>query len=128
MNPETSTTPETESVIAEPVIAAVAAHAATTVPGVIRLEPGLRGLAGSVVRTARQKIKGLDPAPTEGVRVTVENGEVRLEIDLTSSGFDQVAAVGQAVQRTVARAVADATGLTATAVVVSIVDIEGGLR
>ncbi|MFD8493013.1 Asp23/Gls24 family envelope stress response protein [Amycolatopsis sp. NPDC059657] len=120
--------PETESVIAEPVIAAVAAYAAATVPGVIRLEPGLRGLAGSVVRTARQKIKGLDPAPTEGVRVTIEKGEVRLEIDLTSSGFDQVAAVGQAVQRTVARAVADATGLTAASVTVSIVDIEGGLR
>ncbi|WP_370950026.1 Asp23/Gls24 family envelope stress response protein [Amycolatopsis sp. cg5] len=121
-------TPETESVIAEPVIAAVAAYAATTVPGVIRLEPGLRGLAGSVVRTARQKFKGLDPAPTEGVRVMKENGELRVELDLTSSGFDQVAAVGQAVQRTVARAVADATGLTPTSVTVSIVDIEGGLR
>ncbi|WP_181772557.1 Asp23/Gls24 family envelope stress response protein [Amycolatopsis pittospori] len=120
-----------ETVITPPVIAAVAAHAAAKVPGVVRLEPGLRGLAGSLTRIARQRIKGLDPAPTEGVRAFIEHDppDVRVEIDLSLSGLDQAAATAQAVQRAVARAVTEATGLTPSAVSVSILDIEirGGL-
>ncbi|AGM04746.1 Asp23/Gls24 family envelope stress response protein [Amycolatopsis keratiniphila] len=120
-----------ETVIAPPVIAAVAAHAAARVPGVVRLEPGLRGLAGSLTRIARQRIKGLEPAPTEGVRAFVEHDppDVRVEIDLSLSGLDQAAATAQAVQRAVGKAVTEATGLTPSAVSVSILDIEirGGL-
>ncbi|MFC3455506.1 Asp23/Gls24 family envelope stress response protein [Amycolatopsis speibonae] len=120
-----------ETVISPPVIAAVAAHAAAKVPGVVRLEPGLRGLAGSLTRIARQRIKGLDPAPTEGVRAFVEHDppDVRVEIDLSVSGLDQAAATAQAVQRAVSRAVTEATGLTPSAVSVTILDIEirGGL-
>ncbi|MFD5094810.1 Asp23/Gls24 family envelope stress response protein [Amycolatopsis thailandensis] len=120
-----------ETVISPPVIAAVAAHAAARVPGVVRLEPGLRGLAGSLTRIARQRIKGLEPAPTEGVRAFVEHDppDVRVEIDLSLSGLDQAAATAQAVQRAVGKAVAEATGLTPSAVSVSILDIEirGGL-
>ncbi|WP_410580666.1 Asp23/Gls24 family envelope stress response protein [Amycolatopsis sp. lyj-108] len=119
----------TETVISPPVIAAVAAHAAAKVPGVVRLEPGLRGLAGSLTRIARQRIKGLEPAPTEGVRAAVDQGDVRVEIDLSLSGLDQAAATAQAVQRAVSQAVTEATGLTPSAVSVSILDIEirGGL-
>ncbi|RSN63312.1 hypothetical protein DMH01_12045 [Amycolatopsis sp. WAC 04182] len=123
--------PLVETVISPPVIAAVAAHAAARVPGVVRLEPGLRGLAGSLTRIARQRIKGLDPAPTEGVRAFVEHDppDVRVEIDLSLSGLDQAAATAQAVQRAVGKAVTEATGLTPSAVSVSILDIEirGGL-
>ncbi|WET81594.1 Asp23/Gls24 family envelope stress response protein [Amycolatopsis sp. QT-25] len=119
----------TETVISPPVIAAVAAHAAAKVPGVVRLEPGLRGLAGSLTRIARQRIKGLEPAPTEGVRAFVDQDGVRVEIDLSLSGLDQAAATATAVQRAVSRAVTEATGLTPSAVSVSILDIEirGGL-
>ncbi|MEU3622188.1 hypothetical protein BS329_39245 [Amycolatopsis coloradensis] len=120
-----------ETVIAPPVVAAVAAHAAAKVPGVVRLEPGLRGLAGSLTRIARQRVKGLEPAPTEGVRAFVEHDppDVRVEIDLSLSGLDQAAATAQTVQRAVSRAVTEATGLTPSAVSVSILDIEirGGL-
>ncbi|OXM47948.1 Asp23/Gls24 family envelope stress response protein [Amycolatopsis alba] len=120
-----------ETVISPPVIAAVAAHAAARVPGVVRLEPGLRGLAGSLSRIARQRIKGLNPAPTEGVRAFVEHDppDLRVEIDLSVSGLDQAAATAQAVQRAVGKAVTEATGLTPSAVSVSILDIEirGGL-
>ncbi|WP_037320195.1 Asp23/Gls24 family envelope stress response protein [Amycolatopsis orientalis] len=120
-----------ETVIAPPVIAAVAAHAAAKVPGVARLEPGLRGLAGSLTRIARQRIKGLEPAPTEGVRAFVEHDppDVRVEIDLSVSGLDQAAATAQAVQRAVSRAVTEATGLVPSAVSVTVLDIEirGGL-
>lgn len=116
--------PPIETVISSSVIAAIAAHAATKVPGVARLEPGLRGLAGSLTRIARQRIKGLDPAPTEGVRAFTEDGEVRVEVDLATSGQVQAAATAQAVQRAVTRAVAEATGLTPAAVSVSVLDIE----
>jgi uncharacterized alkaline shock family protein YloU len=120
-----------ETVITPPVLAAVAAHAAAKVPGVARLEPGLRGLAGSLTRIARQKIKGLDPAPTEGVRAFVDHDppDVRVEIDLSVTGLDQAAATAQAVQRAVGRAVTEATGLIPSAVSVTVLDIEirGGL-
>ncbi|MFD7229200.1 Asp23/Gls24 family envelope stress response protein [Streptomyces sp. NPDC059881] len=132
----TTTVPDDEAgvphfqwVIAEPVIAAVAARAAVGVPGVVRLEPGLTGLASQVARSTRQKIKGLAPASTEGVRVTADRRSVvpsilRVSVDLVSAGGHQAAAVAQAVQREVTRAVADATGLTPQAVVVSIMDME----
>ena len=113
------------SVIAEPVFAAVAARAAAGVPGVARLEPGLFGLLGSLARSARGWVKGLDPAPADGVRVTLDpDGSVRIEVDVVLSGLDQAAAVGGAVQRAVRLAVAAATGCTLASVSVSIMDIE----
>jgi uncharacterized alkaline shock family protein YloU len=119
--------PRCQWVIAEPVIAAIVARAAIASAGVVRLEPGLTGLASQVARSARQKINGLTPAPTEGVRVTVDQSAVpstlRVSVDLVASGQDQAAAVAQAVQREVTRAVADATGITPQAVTVSIMDI-----
>jgi uncharacterized alkaline shock family protein YloU len=113
--------------IAAPVVAAVAVRAAGAVPGVVRLEPGLAGLVGSLVRTARQQLRGLDPASTEGVRVSLDPehaASLRLEIDVVTSGQDQVAAVAARVQRAVATEVRAATGLPVSAVVVSVMDIE----
>ncbi|TDV48749.1 Asp23/Gls24 family envelope stress response protein [Actinophytocola oryzae] len=106
------------------VVAAVAVRAATGVPGVVRVEPGLVGLMGSGLRAARQRIRGLVPAPTEGARVEFEHADtVRVEVDVVISGQDQAAAVGRAVQRAVAGAVTEATGLAVTGVGVSIMDI-----
>jgi uncharacterized alkaline shock family protein YloU len=120
-----------ECVVGASVVAAIAVRAAGAVPGVVWVEPGLVGLVGSVVRAARQRIKGLDPAPTEGARVEFERvgggnhgaRTVRVEVDVVISGQDQATAVGQALQRTVAGAVTEATGLTVTEVRVSIIDI-----
>jgi uncharacterized alkaline shock family protein YloU len=110
------------------VVAAVAVHAAAGVPGVVRVEPGLVGLVGSVVRAARQRIKGLDPAPTEGARVEFDRAggggrTVRVDVDVVISGQDQAAAVGHALQRAVASAVTQATGLPVAEVGVSIIDV-----
>ncbi|MET7491778.1 Asp23/Gls24 family envelope stress response protein [Streptomyces sp900116325] len=120
--------PRAQWVIAEPVIAAIAARAAVGVPGVVRLEPGLTGLASQMARSVRQRIKGLAPAPAEGVSITVDHSVVpsnlRASIDMVASGRDQAGAVGRAVQREVTRAVADATGLVPQSVVVSIMDID----
>lgn len=113
-----------ECVVGSSVVAAVAVHAAVAVPGVLRVEPGLAGLVGSVVRTARQRIKGLEPAPTEGARVEfVRADTVRVEVDVVISGQDQATAVGRALQRAVAGAVSEATGLTVAEVGVSVIDI-----
>jgi uncharacterized alkaline shock family protein YloU len=127
--------PRFECVVGASVVAAIAVRAAAAVPGVVRVEPGLVGLVGSVVRAARQRIKGLDPAPTEGARVEFERavGEnddvrtVRVEVDVVTSGQEQAAAVGQALQRAVAIAVTEATGLTVTEVRVSIIDVLWGM-
>jgi uncharacterized alkaline shock family protein YloU len=116
--------PTFEYAVGSSVVAAVAVHAAVAVPGVLRVEPGLAGLVGSVVRTARQRIKGLEPAPTEGARVEfVRADTVRVEVDVVISGQDQAAAVGHALQRAVADAVSEATGLTVAEVGVSVIDI-----
>jgi uncharacterized alkaline shock family protein YloU len=117
-------TVETEFVIADAVVASVAARAAATTPGVVRLEPGLKGLVTAWSRAARQRWKGLDPAPAEGVRVRAGGATVSVEVDIVTSAADQAAAVGQAVQRSVSRAVTAETGLIVGSVTVSILDIE----
>ncbi|WP_410595697.1 Asp23/Gls24 family envelope stress response protein [Amycolatopsis sp. lyj-23] len=115
-------------VIADPVIASVAARAAIATPGVVRLEPGLRGLVTAWTRAARQRWKGLDPAPADGVRVRTADGRVSVHIDLVTAAADQAAAVGRAVQRAVTRFVAEQTGLVVDEVSVSIMDIEPETR
>jgi uncharacterized alkaline shock family protein YloU len=125
----TANGPRTEVVLSEAVIAAVAVRGATSVPGVVRTEPGLSGLMYSLVRSARQRSKGLEPALTEGVRVVVERDSagvsvVRVEIAVCISGQRRASAVGQAVQVAVARALTEATGWAPTSVSVSILDIE----
>ncbi len=111
-----------ETVVAAPVVAAVAVHAAERVPGV-RVQPGVAGLVGSVVRSARQQVKGLNPAPVEGVRVRYEGVVVRLEVDVVISGEDQAAAVARAVQRSVRAAVPEMTGVAVESVLVTVVDV-----
>jgi uncharacterized alkaline shock family protein YloU len=118
------TEPVTEFVIADAVIASVAARAAAATPGVVRLEPGLKGLVTAWTRATRQRWKGLDPAPADGVRVRTTDGTVLVQVDIVTSALDQAAAVGQAVQRSVARAVAEETGVAVAEVSVSILDIE----
>ncbi|SFW55769.1 Asp23/Gls24 family envelope stress response protein [Amycolatopsis australiensis] len=113
-----------EYVIEDPVIAGVAARAAIGTPGVVRLEPGLRGLVTGWTRAARQRWQGLDPAPADGVRVRTADGRVTVRIDLVTAAADQAAAVGRAVQRAVGRSVTEQTGVVVDEVSVSIMDIE----
>ncbi|MFC4856873.1 hypothetical protein [Actinophytocola glycyrrhizae] len=110
-----------EAALSPAVVAAVAARAAAAVPGVRRVEPGVTGLVTSVVRAARQRVKGLTPAPTEGVRVFVADGRPHVEIGIAVSG--QAIAVGNAVRAAVAAELAEATGISA-AVTVAVLDIE----
>lgn len=111
-----------ETVVSAPVVAAVAVHAAEQVPGV-RVQPGVTGLVSSVVRTARQQIKGLRPAPVEGVRVRFAGAAAVLEVDVVISAADQAAAVARAVQRSVRSSVPELTGVPVESVVVTVVDV-----
>ncbi|SDH50178.1 Uncharacterized conserved protein YloU, alkaline shock protein (Asp23) family [Lentzea fradiae] len=111
-----------ETVVSAPAVAAVAVHAAERVPGV-RVQPGVAGLAGSLVRTARQQVKGLRPARAEGVRVRWSGGDAVLEVDVVVSGLDQAAAVAAAVQRSVRSVVPELTGVEVESVLVTVVDV-----
>ena len=110
--------------IAEAVIAGVAADAALNTPGVVRLEPGFTGLLANLVHTARQRWHGVDPVPLDGVRVRIAGGRRRIHVGVVLSGADPAAVVGRAVQRAVARAVPEQTGVPVSEVFVSIIDIE----
>ena len=114
-----------EVVIGNQVIAAVAARAAQATPGVIRLEPGVRGLFSTALRVGKQRLTSADPAPSEGVRVrrTVQ-GVLSVQVDVVISAERKAAAVGQAVQQEVARVVLEQTGQAVDEVSVSIFDIE----
>ncbi|MFE3443526.1 Asp23/Gls24 family envelope stress response protein [Nocardia sp. NPDC059180] len=111
--------------IEPPVVAAVAAHAALSTPGVVRLEPGVRGLVTTLVRAGRQRWLGTDPASSEGVRVRrTEQGRLLVQVDVVIAGDRHAGEVGRAVQREVATVVRAQTGQNVDEVVVSILDIE----
>ncbi|NEW40952.1 Asp23/Gls24 family envelope stress response protein [Nocardia cyriacigeorgica] len=111
--------------IETPVVAAVAAYAARSTPGVVRLEPGVRGLVTTLVRAGRQRWLATDPAPSEGVRVRrTEMGRLLVQVDVVISGDRHAGEVGRAVQREVAAVVRAQTGQDVDEVVVSILDIE----
>jgi uncharacterized alkaline shock family protein YloU len=126
MTPEPAAEPEFGYDIRESVVAAIAVQAATQVPGVLRMEPGLSGLVTSVTRTLRQRLAGVDPAPVEGARAEIDDGRVWLDVAIAVAGRDQATAVGQAVQRAVAQAVRDATGYPVGEVAVSILHVDLG--
>ncbi|WP_031464833.1 Asp23/Gls24 family envelope stress response protein [Sciscionella sediminilitoris] len=113
-----------EWVFDEAVLAAIAVDAALRTPGVVRMEPGLRGLLDRLGRGVRQRIGGLERAPSEGARAVVTDGEVRIRLDLVVSGSARAADVAARAQRAAAEAIAAATGLTAGLVTVSILDVE----
>lgn len=119
------TTGRTEIVVAAPVIAAVAAHAAANTPGVVRLEPGVRGLLNTFVRAGRQRWTDTDPAPADGVRIQHTQTGLVVSADITIATGGQAAAIGHAVQQQITRAVLDHTGQQVDRVCVCIIDIAG---
>ncbi|MFI6869477.1 Asp23/Gls24 family envelope stress response protein [Nocardia sp. NPDC050406] len=118
-----------EYVIADSVVASVAARAAASVPGVVRLEPGLRGLVVGLARSGRQLLGRAESAPADGVRVTrTANGGYGVQVDLSLGAGCRAAEVGARVQDAVVRTVLEQTGVTVDEVAVTILDIEPGER
>ncbi|WP_024799572.1 Asp23/Gls24 family envelope stress response protein [Nocardia sp. BMG51109] len=117
-------TPATEVVVADAVIAGVAARAAAAVSGVLRLEPGVLGLVGQLARSGKQLWTGVESAPSGGVRIRRAGAWLKIHVDLTVSAGSTVAVVGRSVQEQVTRVVAEQTGVTADEVSVTVLDIE----
>lgn len=116
-----------EVIIDATVAAAIAAHAACTVAGVVRLEPGLSGLVTHLAARARHQVRQADPsgpAPAEGVEVDVDGATARVHIDLVTSAGPQAATVAHQVQAAVAQSLLVNAGVTVTRVSVSILDID----
>ncbi|MBC7300993.1 MAG: Asp23/Gls24 family envelope stress response protein [Nocardia sp.] len=120
----TATVPETELVVGDAVIAGVAARAATQVPGVARLEPGVLGLVGHLARTGRHLWIGQEPVPSAGVRIRRAGGLLSVQVDLALTASGHAGEVGRAVQLAVTRAVAEHTGAEVDEVTVWVLDIE----
>ncbi|MBF6351603.1 MULTISPECIES: Asp23/Gls24 family envelope stress response protein [Nocardia] len=112
-------------IVAAPVIAAVAAHAAANTPGVVRLEPGVRGLLDTVVRTGRQRWTGTEPAPAGGIRIRQTGAGLVVSADITIAAGRPAAEIGCAVQRRITEAVREHTGQQVDRVCVCIIDIAG---
>lgn len=117
--------PITERIVAESVVAALAAEAALRTPGVVRLEPGLAGLLRRVTSVGGRLSRTVNP--TAGVRVHYDGDIPVIHLDLVVSGDQQAAAIGVATQRAVADTVI-ANDLPVPVVTVSILDIEVGSR
>ncbi len=116
-----------EVVIDETVAAAIAAHAACTVTGVARLEPGLSGLVTHLAARARHQLRqdgAGGPPPTEGVDVEVDGSTARVHVDLATAADAQATAVAHRVQDAIAQALLVDAGLTVTTVSVSVLDID----
>lgn len=119
----------TEFVISDSVVASVAARAAVAVPGVTRLEPGLRGLVVGLARSGKQLFGREESAAADGVRVRrSDTGAFAVQVDLSLGPEGRAAEVGAAVQRAVVRTVREQTGATVDEVSVTILDIEPGAR
>ena len=77
--------PLTETVIAPEVVAAIAAHAASTTPGVVRLEASVSGLLAGLGRSALQRFAGITPAATTGTTATVSGQAARLRVEVAGA-------------------------------------------
>ncbi|WP_084524112.1 Asp23/Gls24 family envelope stress response protein [Nocardia inohanensis] len=116
-----------EIVVADAVIAGVAARAAAAVPGVARLEPGLRGLVTGWARAGKQLLGGSESVASEGVRVArTAAGGLAVQVDVSLTADCRAAVVGAGIQQAVRRAVPQQTGVTVDEVSVTILDIEPG--
>jgi len=116
-----------EVVVDGAVAAAVAAHAARGVPGVLRLEPGMSGLLSDIAARARHQVRpgaAGEPAPTEGVVVELDGAAATVHVDLALHPGDAVVDVAHRVQSAVAEAVRRDAGLQVRAVSVSVLHID----
>ncbi|MEC3953578.1 Asp23/Gls24 family envelope stress response protein [Nocardia sp. CDC153] len=119
----------TELIVADAVVAGVAAWAAARVPGVVRVEPGLRGLVAGLTRAGKQLWSGFESASADGVRVhNPAEGALGVRLEIAIGAERAAADVGAAVQAAVIDTVFERLGVTVDEVSVVIVDIEPEAR
>jgi uncharacterized alkaline shock family protein YloU len=98
-------------------------HTVSSPAGTLRIEGD--ALAGLVVAAAELVEGARVRRPRRGLEVVVEDGRVRVDLELAARYGMVLPELGAAVQQRVAAALARASGLTVAAVDVSIVDLEG---
>ncbi|MBL1076423.1 Asp23/Gls24 family envelope stress response protein [Nocardia sp. 2] len=119
-----------EFIISDAVVAGVAARATAEVPGVVRLEAGLRGLVSAFARSGKQLLGVQNSAAkADGVRVRrTPAGALAVQVDVSLGADCRAATVGAEIQRAVIEAVRAQTGVTVDEVSVTILDIEPGAQ
>ncbi len=120
-----------EVVLAESVVAAVAAHTARRTPGVLRVETGLGGLVQRLAVRARHEVRADSddedrPADTGGVDVELVGDEADVHVFLAVQAGFPVTACAHEVQRRVVEALVTDVGLRQVRVAVSVLDVALG--
>jgi uncharacterized alkaline shock family protein YloU len=114
-------------IVVSDLIASLAARAALETPGVLRLEPTVRGflarLGPAVLHTLRPSESQDGDDRHDGVTATITGGVARVRLEIATDIAYTALDVAQAVQRRV-RADIARTGLTPGAVEISILAIE----
>lgn len=114
-----------EGLLVEIRAADAAARAARLVPGVVRLQPGVLGLLGRFAAQAWEQATGEELPDVSGVNADrIDDTRIRIAVQIVVDGGYHAGAVGAAVRRATAAAVAaELPGVTGE-VAVRIVEID----
>ena len=118
------------SLISSELIASLAARAAVETPGVLRLEPTIKGFLASLGPAARQSLRapvGQDGTHRiDGVTATIANGSVSVQLDIATDIAYTALTVADAVQQRVRETIVHA-GLVPGRIHIHILAIESAL-
>lgn len=114
-----------DDVMVEVRAADAAARAARTVPGVVRLQPGVLGLLAQLAAQAFERATGTALPDIAGVQADLaDDRAVRIELQIVIDGGYQAAAVGAMVHQAVTEVVPAVAGVTVNEVRVHIVEVD----
>jgi uncharacterized alkaline shock family protein YloU len=103
--------------VAPEVLATIASVTTQGVPGVARLQPGLAGEVGKIIGRAQ-------PKTGNGVKISVQNNEVSVELHIVVKPDVSMFQLGREVQESVAEAIETMVGMPVHAIDVYIEDVE----
>jgi uncharacterized alkaline shock family protein YloU len=110
--------------VADIQIAAVAAATAKSIPGVARLQPGLRGLVQQLSRELWERITGEPYPDIAGVDTAIlDDTTAMVDITLATDGHRPAAAIAADVQHAVTTAIAARLAIPVSAVAVHVCEI-----
>lgn len=114
----------THRAVAEFQVASVVAEAARSVPGVARLQPGLRGLVQQLRRDLWERVGGVPYPDVAGVDATIGDSiSVMIDITLVTDGQRPAASIVADVQHIVASALSARLAVPTSVVAVHVCDI-----
>lgn len=118
------TSARTHRAIVDIQIAAIAANAARSVPGVARLQPGLRGLVQQLGRELWEHLTGTPHPDIAGVDTTIDDdATAAIDITLVTDGRRPATVIAADVQRTVISALSTHQAIPISTVAVHVCEI-----